>query len=46
MTCQTCGREIHDFHGDAVWRDAQGRITCDQAPAMPDSTFHTPMKEG
>lgn len=43
--CQICGREVHDFHGDAVWRDGRGSLTCDHAPAMPGSTFHEPARE-
>jgi hypothetical protein len=40
--CAQCGLPVHDFHGDAVWRDVNGGLTCDQLPVRVNSPFHRP----
>ena len=42
VTCVSCGRTIRNFRGNAVWRDGEGYMTCDQQTPAPGSTFHTP----
>jgi hypothetical protein len=44
-TCRRCGMVVHDFHGDRVWRDADGGLTCDQLPVRVNSPFHVVVAE-
>lgn len=40
--CQSCSAVVRDFHGDEVWRDREGHITCDHNHPAPGQTFHAP----
>lgn len=43
--CKHCALNIKDFHGDKVWRDADGRITC-SGVIGPGEQFHEPLETG